>query len=209
MKTMKKTLALTGAIMSLYAGGMLFAGNESIDACMTSVLPAVHAAEKAAWQDDIDKATRDDTMAFNIYIGKPIQTCIEEFEKNGWTRVAEESTIFYIKNKGDYFLGIALHPNKSSKELVGSYRIRLYAKTQDMADEMYMRAEKNFAYNFGRPSIKKGTTNATWFLNESFSIVVEYNEYDARMPIVRDFYPNEIVIKREIGDYKKFFEATK
>lgn len=209
MKTMKKTLALTGAIMSLYAGGVLFAGNEAADACTNSWLPAVHAQEKTAWEDDIDKATRDDTMAFNVYIGKPIQACVDEFLKDGWSRVNDETANFYIKNKGDYYLGISLHPNKSSKDLVGSYRIRIYAKTSDMADEMYMRAEKNFAYNFGRPNIKKGTTNATWFLNESFSIIVEYNEYDPRMPIVRDFYPYEIVIKREIGDYKKFFEATK
>ena len=201
---MKKTFATTAALLALCAGSACWTGPAP-----APWVPVAQAAEAPEWQDDIDKAAWDDEEAFNISIGKSIADSVALLQKEGWKRVQNEETVFYIKKKVDYYLTIALHPDKSAPNKVGSYRIRIYAKTQELADEMYMRAEKNFAYNFGRPSIKKGTTNATWFLNESFSIVVEYNEYDARMPIVRDFYPNEIVIKREIGDYKKFFEATK
>ena len=209
MKSVKKTLAVTGAIMSLYAGGMLFAGNESNEACTSSWQPVAHAAEKQVWQDDIAKATKDDTMAFNVYIGKPIQTCIDELQKAGFVHAPNEPGIFYITKKNDYMYGISLRPHEAHNDIVGSYSIRFYAKTSDMADEMYMQAEKNFSYNFGRPNVKQGTTNAIWFLNENFSIKVEYNEYDPRMPLVQYYYPYEVAIKREIGDFKKFFVPAK
>ena len=44
---------------------------------------------------------------------------------------------------------------------------------------------------------------------QGLPVTVEYNEYDARMPIVRDYYPYEVVIRRDVGDYKKFFQAIK
>ena len=113
-----------------------------------------------------------------------------------------------MQKKNGYMIGIAVHPNTLDKNLVGSYRVRFYAKTQAEADEMYMRAEKNFSYNFGRPSVKKGTSNMTWFLNDSFAIIVEYNEYDPRLAITEG-HPYEIVIKREIGNYSQFFQKKK
>lgn len=206
MKTMKKSLALAGTLMSLYAGTAFFAGSES---CTESWLPVACAETQEVWRGDINEATRDDTMAFNVYIGKPIQACIEDFQKNGWEHVPNESGVFYTIQKNDYIYGIAIRPHKANSSLVGNYSVRFYAKTREMADEMYMQAEKNFAYNFGRPNVKHGTTNATWFLNDSFSVTVEYNEYDARMPLVEHFYPYEVVIKREMGDYRKFFVPTK
>lgn len=205
MKSVKKTLAVTGAIMSLYAGGMQIAGNEATEACMDSWQPVACAAEKQEWQDDIAKATRDDTMAFNVYIGKPIQACIDELQKNGFVHAPNEPGIFYITKKNDYMYGIFIRPHQTHNDIVGSYSIRFYAKTSAMADEMYMQAEKNFSYNFGRPNVKQGTNNAIWFLNESFSVTVEYNEYDPRMPLVKYYYPYEVAINREIGDFKKFF----
>ncbi|MBR3456695.1 MAG: hypothetical protein IKH16_00840 [Selenomonadaceae bacterium] len=237
MKTMKKSLALAGTLMSLYAGTAFFAGSEP---CTESWLPVAHVAGQETWRgdikssesvettsrlglrlskaqtagqdvwrEDINEATRDDTMAFNVYIGKPIQACIEDFQKNGWEHAPNESGVFYTIQKNDYIYGIAIRPHKANSSLVGNYSVRFYAKTREMADEMYMQAEKNFAYNFGRPNVKHGTTNATWFLNDSFSVTVEYNEYDARMPLVEHFYPYEVVIKREMGDYRKFFVPTK
>lgn len=205
MKSMKKTLAVTGAVMSLYAGGMLIAGNESMEAPTSLCQPIAHAAERQEWQDDVAKATKDDTMAFNVYIGKPIQACVEELKKDGFVHAPNEPGIFYIKKKTDYIYGIFILPHATHSDIVGNYSIRFYAKTSEMADEIYMQAEKNFSYNFGRPNVKQGTTNAIWFLNENFSITVEYNEYDPRMPLVQYYYPHEVAINREIGDFKKFF----
>lgn len=201
---MKKTFATTAALLSLCAGS----------ACWTEPAPApwvpvAQAAEAPEWQDDIDKAAWDDEEAFNISIGKSMADSVALLQKDGWKRVQNEDTVFYIKKKIDYYLTIALHPDKSAPNKVGSYRIRVYAKTQELADEMYMRAEKNFSYNFGRPNVKKGTTNGTWFLSDTYAVTVEYNEYDARMPIVKDYYPYEVVIRRDVGDYKKFFQAIK
>ena len=205
MKTMKKTLAVTGAMMSLYAGGMLLAGNASLENCTHAWQPVANAAEKQEWVDDITKATWDDTMAFNVYIGKSIPACIEELQKNGFVHAPNEPGIFYITKKKDYMYGIFIRPHEAHNDIVGNYSIRFYAKTREMADEMYMQAEKNFSYNFGRPSVKQGTTNAIWFLNETFSVTVEYNEYDPRMPLVQYYYPYEVAINREVGDFKKFF----
>lgn len=204
MKSVKKTLAVTGAIMSLYAGGILFAGNESTDVT-SSWQPIAQAAEKQEWQADITEATKDDTVAFNIYIGKPIQACLDELKSKGFVHAPNEPEMFYIMKKKDYIYGILLSPHETYSDTVGFYSIRFYAKTSQMADEMYMQAEKNFSYNFGRPLVKQGTTNATWILNESFSVTVEYNEYDPRVPLIQYYYPHEVVISREAGDFKKFF----
>ena len=169
---------------------------------------AAQAAEyvEPDWQKDIDEATRDDTMAFGIYVGKPIQAVVDDLTKAGWQRKDNDKAVMMMKREKDYIKMIALHPHGQDKNIVGNYRIRFYAKDVATADEMYMRAEKNFSYNFGRPQVKKGMTNVTWFLNDSFAIMVEYNQYDPRMPAVKTAYPNEIVIKREMGNYKTFFE---
>ena len=204
----KKMIALLGAALCLQTGaacnvgGMDFGGNALLSPAI------VHAEKEPAWQADIDEASRDDTMAFGLYIGKPLQSFIDDCTAKGWERLPSEKAVFFRAKKDGYMIGIAVHPNTLDKNLAGSYRIRFYAKTENEADEMFMRAEKNFAYNFGRPSIKKGMANMTWFLNDSFAILVEYNVYDPRMPITEG-YPYEIVIKRDIGDYKKFFEPGK
>lgn len=196
----KKILALALVSMALCGGSVPYGA---------SVLPSFGVAQaaetKPVWQEDIDEATRDDTMAFGIYIGKSMDAFISDFQKRGWTRADENGAVVFTKKYTDYAMMVAVHPHSEKKTLVGNYRIRFYGKTRDIADEMYMRAEKNFAYNFGRPNLKRGTSNMTWFLNDSFSIVVEYNEYDARMPLVKRFFPYEIVIKREVGDFSKFF----
>lgn len=163
-----------------------------------------HGEDLPAWRYDVDEATRDDTMAFNIYIGKSMQSFLDDFKKDGWTRMKDDNAVLFMKEKKGYMMIVAVHPHKDNKNLVGNYRIRFFTKTREDADEMYMRAEKNFAYNFGRPNVKKGTSNVTWFLNDTLSIVVEYNEYDTRMALVRG-YPYEIVVKRDMGDFRKFF----
>ena len=208
MKRQKKIVALLGTTLLLHLGAAYQVGDMNADGSFFMAPAIAHAEKEPVWQADIDEATRDDTMAFGLYIGKPIQAFIEDCEAKGWERIQSENAVFFLEKKNGYRMGIAVHPNALDKKLVGSYRVRFYAKTRDEADEMYMRAEKNFSYNFGRPSVKKGVSNMTWFLNDSFSIVVEYNEYDARMPIMQG-YPYEIVVKREIGDYKKFFAPQK
>jgi len=209
MKAMKKTFALAGAVMTLYAGTACFAGNEASDSPMDFCLPAAQAATQDDWLQDIDKATQDDTMVFNVYIGKPIKACVEDFQKNGWKHAPNEPADFYITKKNGYMYGIFIRPHTANKDLVGSYSVRFYAPTRELADEMYMRAEKNFSYNFGRPNVKQGNINATWFLNDSFAITVEYNEYDPRMPLVKHYYPYEVAINREMGDFKKFLVPAK
>ena len=205
MKRKKKIAAFLGALLFLQVGAACQVGDRNAGDSFSLAPGIVHAETVPVWQADVDEATRDDTMAFGLYIGKPIQAFIDDCTAKGWERIPNEKAVFFRTKKDGYMMGIAVHPNASAKDLVGSYRIRFYAKTQEEADEMYMRAEKSFSYNFGRPSIKRGMSNMTWFLNDSFSIVVEYNEYDKRMPITEG-YPYEIVIKRELGDYKKFFE---
>ena len=37
--------------------------------------------------------------------------------------------------------------------------------------------------------------------------MVEYNDYDIKVPVVHDFYQHEIVVKPKIGDCKCFFEG--
>ena len=209
MKNFQKTFVLAAAFMSLYAGSACWSGQEAVEGSAPWLATAQAAEQEEAWRSDVDEASRDDTMAYNIYIGKSLQACIQDLEKQGWKRVEGEEIPFYTKAKNGYLHAIALHPHPDHKDLVGSYRVRFYVKDRELADEMYMRAEKNFSYNFGRPSIKRGNMNETWMLNDSFAIVVEYNEYDVRIPIVQEFYPYEIVIKREMGDYKKFFEGRK
>ena len=209
MKTMKRAFALAGAAMTMYAGAMCVNDCAALETSLFPALPAAQAAEIEAWRPDIDAATQDDTMAFNVYIGKPIKACVEDFLSNGWTHAPNEPADFYIKKEKDYIYGVFIRPHVANKDLVGNYSIRFYAKTREMADEMYMRAEKNFSYNFGRPNVKQGTMNSTWFLNDTFSITVEYNEYDPRMPLVQNYYPYEVAITREMGDYEKFMVPAK
>lgn len=208
MKRKKKIAAFLGALLLLQVGAACQVGESNAGDSFFMVPGIVHAEQEPAWLADINEATRDDTMAFGLYIGKPIQAFIDDCTAKGWERIPNEKAVFFRTQKDGYMMGIAVHPNALDENLVGSYRVRFYAKTGEEADEMFMRAEKNFSYNFGRPSIKKGMSNLTWFLNDSFSIIVEYNEYDPRMPITQG-YPYEIVIKRELGDYKKFFESQK
>ena len=210
MKKGKKFFAAMGTVLALQAGAACWTGDGDVNCHFPDGFPlmpgTVQADQVPAWQADVDEATRDDTMAFGLYIGKPIQSFIDSCKAQGWERIPSEKAVFYLTKKNGYMMGIAVHPNALDKNLIGSYRIRFYAKTREEADEMYMRAEKNFSYNFGRPSLKKGMSNMTWFLNDSFAIIVEYNEYDPRMSITMG-YPYEIVVKRDIGDYKKFFQT--
>ncbi|MBE6101127.1 MAG: hypothetical protein E7200_03350 [Selenomonas ruminantium] len=204
MKTSKKICALLGTFLLLQTTAAYTGGEEPFLTTSTA-----WAADYVApdWLEDIDEATRDDTIAFGIYVGKPIQTVVDDLAKKGWQRKDNNNTVIMLKKKNGYMQLIALHPHGKDNNLVGNYRIRFYAKDSATADEMYMRAEKNFSYNFGRPQVKKGMANATWFLSDSFAIMVEYNQYDPRMPLIKDAYPNEIVIKREMGNYKAFFEG--
>ena len=199
IRTLKKTLALTGAALSLYMAGSLCPWSPA-------AIP-VYAADASYWED-VNESTRDDTIAYGIYIGKPLQPVLDEYRQKKWKRIEREGAIIFECDKKDYILSVCLFPQQENPAYIGKYRIKFYVKTQEMADEIFMRAEKNFSYNFGRPSIKKGMANMTWFLSDSFGIVVEYNEYDARLPMVKG-YPYEITITRENGDYKKFFEARK
>ena len=208
MKRKKKIAAFLGALLFLQVGVGCQVGERNASDSFFMVPGIVHAEQEPVWLADINEATRDDTMAFGLYIGKSIQAFIDDCTAKGWERIPNEKAVFFRVKKDGYIMGIAVHPNALDANLVGSYRIRFYAKTGEEADEMFMRAEKNFSYNFGRPSIKKGMSNLTWFLNDSFSIIVEYNEYDPRLTITQG-YPYEIVIKRELGDYKKFFESQK
>ena len=205
----KKIMAITGVALALYVGSVLPVGTgDAYNAPVTPwVQTAAAAASEEAWREDINEATRDDTMAFGVYIGKPLQQFIDDFQSKGWKKTDNYGGPFgFQKKKGDYMIAVAVYPHGENKNLVGNYSVRFHIKDQDTADSMYMMAEKNFAYNFGRPSVKKGNNNMTWFLNDTFSLIVEYNEYDARMPLVKDF-PYEIVIKRQMGDFKSFFQA--
>lgn len=209
----KKIMAVTCALAALYAPCALPAfAPESCAPALVSVAKAAASVDTAdeaspSWLPDIDEATIDDTMAFGVYIGKPLQTYMDDFKRKGWKINNSYSTaIAFQKDKGDYLIAVAVYPHENNKNLAGNYSVRFHVKDRNTADEMYMRAEKNFSYNFGRPSIKRGTNNRTWFISDTFSLLVEYNEYDARMPLVQKF-PFEIVVKRQTGDFKRFFQA--
>lgn len=201
MKKMKKMIALAGMTMLLYGGAQGPAADNYTEA-LPFLCSRAQAAEPA-WLDDINAASSDDTMAYGIYIGKPIKEVIDAFENKGWTRADQGEKVIFIRDKGNYKQMVAIHPNISNADFVGSYRIRFQVKDKTEAEDMYMHAEKNFSYNFGRPTFTKGSDNKTWVLNESFAIVVEFNEYNAKIAEAKD-YPYEVVIKRELGDYKQF-----
>ena len=197
----KKILAAAVASLALLGGGLCLESGMP----MASGVALAAEAEIPVWQADIDEATRDDTMAFGTYVGKPMQAYTEDFRNRGWTLLDEKGVVAFTTKKQDYAIMVVAQPHPMNKNIVGNYRIRFYGKTREMADEMYMRAEKNFSYNFGRPNVKMGTANMTWFLNDTFSIEIEYNEYDPRMPLVKKYFPYEVVIKRTMGDFGKFF----
>ncbi|MBR6906794.1 MAG: hypothetical protein IKN33_07675, partial [Selenomonadaceae bacterium] len=60
----KKILALALVSMALCGGSVSYG-----DVGLPSFGVAQAAEVKPVWQEDIDEATRDDTMAFGIYIG--------------------------------------------------------------------------------------------------------------------------------------------
>jgi len=203
----KKILAATCAAVALQLGSALPVTPWEA-ACAPSPVLAVPVAEAAAsWHEDIEEATKDDTMAFGIYIGKPLQTFIDDFTSKGWQRNNNYGkTIAFQKDRGAYLIAVVVHPHENNKNLVGNYDIRFHIKDRNTADEMYMMAEKNFSYNFGRPNVKRGNDNRVWFINDTFSLLIEYNEYDPRMSLVKNF-PYEVVVKRQTGDFKRFFQA--
>lgn len=208
----KKIMSAIGAGLALYVGSALPAsfGDVADNPAVAAVQISVAEAAEPSWKEDIDEATRDDTMALGVYIGKPMKAFMDEFKSKGWKEqhtYGEGKAIAFQKNKGDYLIAVAAYPYGENKTLVGNYSVRFHVKDIHTADEMYMMAEKNFAYNFGRPNIKRGANNMTWFLNETLSLIVEYNEYDARMALVKGF-PYEIVVKRQMGDFKHFFQPA-
>lgn len=200
MRNMKKNIALAGVAL-LLAGGIAAPGDHHGTVC-PSLYSAAYAAEPT-WLDDVNAASEDDTLAYGLYIGKPIQDVIGSFQGNGWKRADQGSKVIFTRNRGDYIQMIAIHPHAGNSNLVGSYRIRFHVKDKTQAENMYMQAEKNFSYNFGRPTFSKGTDNRTWVLNETFAIIVEYNEYNPKLPATKG-HPYEVVIKREMGDYGQF-----
>lgn len=203
MKKIKKTITLAGISLLLCSGAQTVGtGTENLPDLLPALCKTAYAASPA-WLEDVDSASSDDTIAYGIYIGKPMQSVVDEFLGKGWTRTDEDSKVVLTKNKGRYIQLIVLHHHTSNKDLVGSYRIRFRVKDKTEAEDMYMHAEKNFSYNFGRPTFTKGSDNRTWVMNESFAIIVEFNEYNTRIAAAKN-YPYEVVIKREMGDYKQF-----
>lgn len=208
MKTAKK-------IFSLAAASLIICGGVSIDraACadeLRLLTPGVaYAADVQPWVDDVNEATADDTMVYKVYIGKPVKDFIADFSKReAWRRIEDKDIVIFEKNQTGYREAIYVFPQKENPDLIGEYRINFFVTKEEMADEIYMQAEKNFRYNFGKPSIKKGMSNMTWFLSDIFCISVEYNEYDPRLPVAKG-YPYAISIHRSVGDYSKYFQSRK
>ena len=82
--------------MTFYAGAMCVTDSAALETGLFSARPTAQAAEIEPWRPDIDAATQDDTMAFNVYIGKPIKACAEDFLSKGWVHAPNEPADFYI-----------------------------------------------------------------------------------------------------------------
>ena len=176
--------------------------------CSLCLMPVTASAEHA-YLEDVNMATADDTMVYGIYVGKPIEDFVASFDKKKeWHAIPDDDIIIYEKKGSGYREAIYVFPNAQNPELIGDYRINFFVTKEEMADEIFMLAEKNFSYNFGRPSIKRGMFSMTWFLSSTFRIMVEYSEYDPRIPVAQG-YPYAISIHRSEGDYSKFFKYRK
>ena len=118
----KKVIAVAGAMLAFCAGGALPVGTPGDDGSAVASVMGCAAAEAAesveeAWREDINEATRDDTMAFGVYIGKPLQAYIDDFTSKGWTRKNIGDAVSFVKKKGDYIVTLVVHPYGESKNL--------------------------------------------------------------------------------------------
>ncbi len=210
MKHFSKAMGL----MVLTGAAVLFPGSWE-----GASMPAAYAAAGSSpiwtaddsYRKDLEAATFEEQLAYKIYRGKLISEVEADFTKDAkWTRLKHKSAaLHYKRNAGkDYYEKLYVYAQPDHPELVGDFRICFYTKKLDMAENIFMAAQKNFSYNLGRPSIKKGGNSNTWFLDKSSRILVEFSEYDPRLPIATE-YPFEIAIYRQYGDYSAFFMPPK
>ena len=116
MKRKKKIAAFLGALLFLQVGTACQVGDRNAGDSFSA--PAiVHAETVPVWQADVDEATRDDTMAFGLYIGKPIQAFIDDCTAKGWKRIPNEKAVFFRTKKDGYMTII-------------SKRIAMYSSTR-------------------------------------------------------------------------------
>ncbi|MBQ9377634.1 MAG: hypothetical protein IJU05_07535 [Schwartzia sp.] len=155
---------------------------------------------------DVNEASGDDTMAYRIYIGKAVSEVDETFSGlPGWEKRPHDKAVRMYRRQGpDYIESVYIYGQPYNEEVVGSYRISFFTRTKEAADDIFFNTTKNFAYNLGRPSIKRGSVSEEWIVSDSFKISVELVEYDPRLPVSAN-YPFEISIRRTSGDYHKFF----
>lgn len=155
---------------------------------------------------DVNEASGDDTMAYHIYIGKAVADVDDIFSRMpGWEKKPHDKAVRMYRRQGaDYIESVYIYGQPYNEEIVGSYRISFFTKTREAADDIFFNTTKNFGYNLGRPSIKRGTVSEEWIVSDSFKISVEFVEYDPRLPVAEN-YPFEIAIRRLSGDYRKFF----
>lgn len=155
---------------------------------------------------DVNEASGDDTMAYHIYIGKAVADIDEVFAAlPGWEkRSHDKAARMYRRQGADYIESVYIYGQPYNEEVVGSYRISFFTRTKEAAEDIYFNTTKNFAYNLGRPSIKRGSVSEEWIVSDSLKIGVEIVEYDPRLPVSAK-YPFEVSIRRTSGDYRKFF----
>jgi len=177
--------------------------------------PVAHAAEDSAnaplwsanaiYRQDVEAASFEDAVALQIYEGKPLAEVKAQFEADaGWKRLPHRKAALCYKHLGKgYCEVINIYSMPEQPELVGDFRVAFYTREREMADEIFMQAEKNFSYNLGRPSIKRGMLSYSWLLSKNAMISVEYVEYDTRLPVAD--YPFEILVNRQHGDYSGYF----
>ena len=197
---MKKNalLAMAAALFFGFGAPFAHAAGESSDIPLWSA--------NASFRQDVEAASFEEAVALQIYEGKPLAEVEKQFEKDkGWKRLPHHKTALSYEHQGKgYYEIINIYPMQEHPDLVGDFRVAFYAREREMADEIFMQAEKNFSYTLGRPTIKRGIGSHTWLLSESSMISVEYLEYDPRLPVASS-YPFEVIINRQHGDYHGYF----
>ncbi len=201
-------------IMVLTGAAVLFPGNWE-----GTTMSAAYAAENSSpiwtaaesYRKDLESATFEEQLAYKIYRGKLISEVEADFTRDvEWIRLQHKhAALHYKRNAGkDYYEKLYVYAQPDHPELVGDFRVCFYTKKREMAEDIFIEAQKNFSYNLGRPSIKKGGSSYTWLLDKNSLILVEYSEYDPRLPIAAE-YPFEIAIYRQYGDYSAYFMPAK
>lgn len=194
----KKILILSGALL------LSASAPAASPACATE---APLWAANTTYRQDVEATTFEEALACKIFTGKPIADVIADFDQmEGWKRIPHRNAAAAYEHQGKgYYEIMYIYPQPDYPDLIGDFRISFYVKKQAMADELFGKLSRNFLKTLGRPGIQRGTSSYIWFFDQYSRLMVEYLDYDPRLPVASS-YPFEIVINRQHDDYSGYFQ---